>query len=143
MQVSSRLVGLVNSSRGTGLAQKARIADSFASRLAGLLIGPPLKQGEGLWLVPANGVHTMGMRYPIDILFLDRKHIVVACHPSLAPWRTAIPVAGAFSCLELPAGTIAGTGTACGDQLRLEPVCADGACGVPAAACRPEQDYGR
>ncbi len=111
----------VNRSRGVTIAERVRLADSFASRLAGLLVGPPLGPGEGLWLVPTNGVHTMGMRYPIDVLFLDKAHTVVACFHVLAPWRTALPVQGAFSCLELPAGTIARTGTLNGDQLKMEP----------------------
>lgn len=119
--VRSRPVAAVNCSRGESLADKVRLADTFVARLAGLLIGPRLQPGEGLWLVPTNGVHTMGMRYPIDVLFLDKKNTVVACCHSLVPWRTAMPVPGTFSCLELPAGTIARTGTESGDRLKLDP----------------------
>lgn len=121
MEVSPRPVSVANLTRGASLAERARLADTFGARLVGLLVSPPLKPGEGLWLVPTSAVHTAGMRYPIDVLFLDRRHVVVACRERLAPWRAVLPVPRAHSCLELPAGAIARTRTECGDQLSLEP----------------------
>jgi uncharacterized protein len=115
-------IAVINISRGKSLADRARLARSFGARLAGLLLTSRLDPGEGLWLVPSSGVHTMGMRYEIDVLFLDRDNVVTGCRPSMAPWRTAVSPAGTHSCVELPAGTIVRTGTACGDRLCISGV---------------------
>jgi uncharacterized membrane protein (UPF0127 family) len=83
-----------------------RRADSFFSRLAGLLFSPPLQPGQGLLLVPCASVHTAFMRTPIDIVFLDRAGRIRRIVPRLAPWRAATSV-GAYQTLELAAGEAA------------------------------------
>ena len=83
-----------------------RRADRFISRLVGLLFAPALQPGEGLLLVPCVSVHTAFMRYPIDVVFLDRAGVIRKIVPCLAPWRMA-GCAGAHQTLELAAGEAA------------------------------------
>lgn len=78
-------------------------ADSFLTRLGGLLARPRLQAGEALLLTPCNSVHTCFMRYAIDVVFLDAEGRVLRCVESLAPWRAAL-CWPARQALELAAG---------------------------------------
>jgi len=62
-----------NQSRDTLVADRADIADTSAKRRTGLLKHTGLEPGEGLWIAPCEAVHTIGMKFPIDVLFLDKK----------------------------------------------------------------------
>jgi uncharacterized protein len=95
------------------------MADKPWSRMRGLLGRSGLEAGEGLLLKPCGSVHTFFMRFPIDVVFLDRELAVVAVSPEVAPWRTA-RAKGAKVTLELAAGEAARRGIAPGVQLRLE-----------------------
>ena len=86
--------------------------------MKGLLGRSSLPPGEGLLLKPAGSVHTFFMRFPIDVVFLDRELHVVAVAPELRAWRTA-GRRGAKAALELPAGEAARRGIKSGDHLRL------------------------
>ncbi len=108
-----------NKSRDTLVADRAEIADTSKTRKAGLLKHAPLERGEGLWINPCEGVHTIGMKYPIDVLFLDKKRKVVKIRAGMPRWRMAMCL-WAHSVLELPSGMAAATGTVGGDQLELE-----------------------
>jgi uncharacterized membrane protein (UPF0127 family) len=99
------------------LADRASEARSFSERLMGLMGRKELPFGDGLHIVPCNSIHTFFMRIPIDVLFLDRSLKVVKALPAIPPWRATKVYFGAHSVLELPAGTIAGSGTQEGDQL--------------------------
>ncbi len=81
-------VGVVLRSGHTIVARAWR-ADSARSRMRGLLGRPQLAANacEALWLVPCNNVHTIGMRYPLDIVFLDRAGCVLSCCENVLPWR--------------------------------------------------------
>lgn len=85
---------------------RIRRADTFLSRLAGLLAIAPLQAGEGLLLSPCASVHTAFMRYAIDVVFLDRAGMIKKIVPALKPWRMAA-CAGAYQTLELAAGAAA------------------------------------
>ena len=93
-------------------------ADTSATRRVGLLKRTGLEQGEGLWILPCESVHTFFMKFDIDVLFLDKKERVVKAIDRLPPWRLAMCLRGR-SVVELPAGTIAETGTRKGDQLEV------------------------
>lgn len=95
--------------RETGqiVADRLTVADSILSRLKGLLGRDGLQEGEGLWLKPCRGVHTFGMRFTIDVVFLDRSHRVVAIAAELPPNRLTRIYGKAESVLELPAGSAA------------------------------------
>lgn len=111
-----------NRTRQTYLATRLRVAETHWSRLRGLM---GLRQanfcaGEGLWIVPSHGVHTLAMRFPIDVLYLDNDKVVVYASPNLKPWRVAPVSVRATSVLELPSNTLHATGTAVGDRVEIE-----------------------
>jgi uncharacterized membrane protein (UPF0127 family) len=108
-----------NLSRGRVLADRAEIADTSAKRRRGLLKHTNLEPGEGLWIAPCEGVHTFGMKFPIDVVFLSRKRKVLKIRPNMVRGRIAFSLL-AHSVLELPAGTVIETDTRAGDQLEFE-----------------------
>jgi len=97
-----------------------RTAQTFLSRLVGLLGTAAIAEGEGLWIAPCRRVHTLGMRYPIDVAFLDARGVVVGTLEGLPPNRIGRVFRDARGALELRAGTLAATGTAPGDRLEFE-----------------------
>lgn len=115
---------VVNESRNAILASQAGIADNFWLRLRGLLGRPPLRRGEGLLITPCRGVHMLGMKYPIDVAFIDRDGVVVGVSEKLAPGAKSAWHRSARHALELPAGTLTDTGTRAGDRLMIEEVVA-------------------
>ncbi len=102
------------------VCERCAIADSFFTRLRGLLGRDELPRGEGLLLIPAPSVHTAFMRFPIDVVLLDRELRVLAVREAVGPWRTA-GVRGARMTLELPAGEAARQGIEPGALLRRDP----------------------
>lgn len=108
-----------NQTRDTLLASAAEMADTSAKRRTGLLKHTRFEPGEGLWIVPCEAVHSFGMKFAIDVLFLDRSKKIRKARSNMAPRRMAICLP-AHSVLELPAGTIASTLTQSGDQLHFE-----------------------
>ena len=110
---------VANQTKGQVLADRADIADTSAKRRTGLLKHSGLLQGEGLWIAPCEGVHTFGMKFPIDVLFLNKKKKILKARPDMVRGRIAFSLR-AYSVLELPAGTLAQTGTVAGDQLEFE-----------------------
>lgn len=116
-----RYIRVVNTTRGTVLGGRIRIADDFRSRTFGLLGTEPPAPGEGLLLIPCRGIHMLGMRYPLDILFLDSKGQVQGAHHSLRPGPRFRWSRHAASALELPAGTLRASGTRRGDLVVWTP----------------------
>jgi uncharacterized membrane protein (UPF0127 family) len=113
-----------NLTRGTVLATDVEMATSFWGRFMGLMGRPVLLPGNGLWL-HGNGIHMFFMRFAIDAVFLgkrgsDGSRAIVGLNASLTPWTGLVPlVRGAEGVLELPAGTIAASGSAVGDRVSL------------------------
>jgi uncharacterized membrane protein (UPF0127 family) len=107
-----------NSTRATLIADRADIADSSAKRREGLLKRAGLESGEGLWIAPCEAVHTIGMRFAIDVLFLSKQRRVLKIRTGMPRWRMAVCLR-AHSVLELPAGQAAATHTVVGDQLEF------------------------
>jgi uncharacterized membrane protein (UPF0127 family) len=110
---------VTNVTRGRPLADRADIADTSAKRRTGLLKHTGLARGEGLWIVPCEGVHTFRMKFPIDVVFLNKQRKVLKIRPNMVKSRIALSLL-AHSVLELPAGTLDETGTERGDQLEFE-----------------------
>ena len=102
------------------LADRVGVADTRATRAVGLLSRDGLEPGEALWIVPSRGVHTCGMRFAIDVLALDQAGTVIDLVSNLKPWRLRLPRRGTAGVLELPAGTLAASGTAVGHHVLLE-----------------------
>jgi uncharacterized membrane protein (UPF0127 family) len=107
---------------GASLGERIRVADSWWTRFRGLLGTPPLAPGEGLLIDPCRSVHMFGMRYPIDVAFLDRAGKVVGLCHRLAPGARSPWIHAARSALELPAGTLTAAGITEGDLLTLSPL---------------------
>jgi uncharacterized protein len=97
---------------------RCEVADTFLTRLKGLLGRRGFAPGEGLLIRPASSIHMFFMRFAIDAVFLDRELRVLLIRPNLAPWRIA-GARGARSVLELAAGEAARTGLRPGEQLAL------------------------
>lgn len=113
-------VRVVNRTRDIVLGDKVRTARTLLSRLVGLLGTAAIADGEGLWIVPCRGVHTLGMRYPIDVAFLDARGVVIGILEGLPPNRIGRVFRGARGALELRSGILAATGTVPGDRLEFE-----------------------
>lgn len=112
-------VRISNSTRGTVLADAAVVAATSAERRTGLLKRTGLSPGEGLWIVPCEGVHTFGMKFAIDIVFLNKRKVVRKVKRAVPRRRIVLDLL-AHSVVELPAGAIEATQTAVGDQLELD-----------------------
>lgn len=112
---------LLNRNKQTVLASEVELADTSWTRMKGLL-GRSVDDfvfGKGLWIVPSQGVHTIGMSFAIDVAYLDReRRVIYTCH-ALQPFRIAALKLRARSVVELPAGTLAQTQTAVGDVLEI------------------------
>jgi len=111
---------LINQTRNTLLAEDVSCAKTPFKRLKGLLTRKDFHQGQALIIQPCNSIHTFFMRFPIDVLFVDRNNQVIQGISSLKPFRlTKIYFKAKFT-IELPAGTIKESLTNIGDQLTLE-----------------------
>ena len=114
-----------NETRDTILASSVETAASVWGRFLGLMGRRSLPAGRALWLPGDNGIHMFFMRFPIDAVFLakpaaDGSRAVVAAKRGVRPWIGLVPfVRGASGVLELPAGTIAASGTTAGDVIRF------------------------
>ena len=119
-----KCVCIYNKARAKYVATRATVADGCFRRLVGLLGTTRrwAREGQGLWIVPSHGVHTMGMLYPLDLVFLDRDHRVVDVEEQLRPFRVSRLSFKAHSVLELPVQTVSRTGTRVGDQMEISPV---------------------
>jgi len=115
-------VRVVNRTRGILLGDKVRTARTFLSRLVGLLGTAAIADGGGLWIVSCRSVHTLGMRYPIDVAFLDARGIVIGVLEGLPPNRVGRVFRDARGALELRSGILAATGTSPGDRLEFQEV---------------------
>jgi uncharacterized protein len=104
---------------GRPACERCLLADSFLTRLRGLLGRPALEEGEGLLIRPANSIHTWFMRSVIDAVFLDRDLVVVHVAPDMKPWRFA-GRRGSRIVLEVAAGESARRGIERGARLRIK-----------------------
>lgn len=109
---------VVNITKGKVLASRARVADGFFTRLRGLLGTRHLPAGEGLVIRPCSSIHTMGMNYPIDVIFVDGHDQVLKAVASVDAGRWSV-CRGSRYVVELPAGSLQGTDTRAGDYLAL------------------------
>jgi uncharacterized membrane protein (UPF0127 family) len=112
-------VPVINLTKQTWLATKVRKADNFLTRLIGLLKRTHLGPEEALWLMPSKGIHTIGMKFPIDVVFLNRDHQVLGLMSGLVPYRVSAVHLRGYSVLELPSGTIKKSRTEIGDKLEI------------------------
>ena len=108
-----------NQTRDAVLGESIVLADTGATRRTGLLKHDRLNPGEGLWIVPCEAVHTFFMKFPIDLVYVDKRRKVRKVRNAVPPWRLSGCLM-AESVLELPAGTAERTGTQVGDELAFD-----------------------
>ena len=111
-------LALVNARTQCPVADHVEVALTRSQRRKGLLGRNSLEPFSALVLAPCAAVHTMFMRFPIDVVFVDRSGRAVHIVPALAPWRAAMAVS-AHAVIELPAGTLARREVSIGDSLYL------------------------
>jgi len=109
-----------NVTRNTVIGDGIRDAGTFLARSRGLLGKEGLASGEGLWISPCGSIHSFGMRFAFDALFLDRNLTVVGRYDRFRRNRFSRVFWSARGVLELPAGTIESTGTEVGDEIQFE-----------------------
>ena len=112
-----RLLRVVNTRLNSELGTRIGLANGWLARLRGMLARPAPHPGEGLLLTPCRSVHMYGMRFSLDIAFLDQKGEVVATYPSLAPGSRTHWHRNAAHALELSTGALEESGTTVGDVL--------------------------
>jgi len=114
-------VYVYNKTRETFVATEAKVADSYVTRLVGLLGKTKrwAQLGKGLWIVPSRGVHTIGMLFPIDLVFLSKEKEVVYVEEHVRPFRISKVSLKAMSVLELPPHTIYRSRTQVGDRFEI------------------------
>jgi uncharacterized membrane protein (UPF0127 family) len=111
----------LNLNRQTVLADNLEIADTSAKRNKGLLGRKGLAVGEGLWISPCESVHTFGMQFSIDLVYIDREHRIRKLRSDVPPWRVSACLI-AHSVIELPSGTIRASQSQTGDRLNFTDV---------------------
>jgi uncharacterized protein len=117
----SRPVFVYNKTRETFLAFRVKVAESVLGRLVGLLGRRSLRRDSGVWIVPGNAVHTIGLMFSVDLVLIDKNFKVVALRELVRPFTVTLPNFRAESVLELPAHSIFCSRTQIGDQLMIEP----------------------
>lgn len=119
MRWQKKILRAVNVTRSTMLGNHIRVADSGLTRIVGLLGERGLPAGDGLLIVPSQGVHTWGMQFPIDIAVLDGQWKVMALRSAMGPFRITRMFWKAAAVLELPAGVLSTTSTSVGDHIEF------------------------
>src|SRR5271154_5226720 len=109
---------LVNATKRTVVSDNCHFANTVLKRMVGLLNRGQFDAGEGLLLDRCYGIHTFGMRFPIDVLFLDKDLRVIRAVKALPPHRTCI-VKKSVYVLEVPVGALDASRTEEGDQIQI------------------------
>ena len=106
-----------NQTRESFLSLGVAAADTTLTRLKGLIGKLTLGLDEGLWIVPSRGIHTVGVLFPLDLVYLNESHQVLHVVESFPTFRISPLITQASSVLELPTHTIYSSQTQPGDQL--------------------------
>ena len=124
MENHSSAVYVYNQTRDTFVATEVSVANTYLRRLVGLLGKTKrwARPGRGLWIIPTHGIHTVGMLFPIDLIFLDQTKQVVHIEEHVRPFSISKISMRANSVLELPTHTVFRTGTCIGDRLEILPL---------------------
>jgi uncharacterized membrane protein (UPF0127 family) len=118
----TKYVRIEDTTRGTVIAERCRVAGSVFQRIFGLHLLPQLEAGEGLLLPGSTTIDTTFMSYPIDLVFVDRSGRITKTVQRVVPWRMVLRTAGGRNCIELPAGAVAESGAEAGDRLLFTPL---------------------
>lgn len=107
-----------NINKNTSIASNAGLADNFLSRFKGLLGTKQLETGKGLVIRPCSSIHTVGMNYDIDVLFVDSEDNIIKVIRNMPASKFSLCRKSSYV-VELPAGSIDATGTVVGDKISL------------------------
>ena len=110
---------IINQTKKIVLAENANLSDTPFKRIKGLLGRKSLGDGEALIIKPCNSIHTFFMRFPIDVIFVDKNHKIVKIISGLAPFRLSPIYPGSAYVIELSSGKISPKSAAVGDTLSL------------------------
>ena len=110
----------LRTAEGRFIAHEVKIVHSFAARWCALSRERSLPTRAGLLLSPARGIHTLGMSFAIDVVFLSRQMRVLGLASRVPPWRVLLAPRGTGRVLELAAGQIAATGLKPGTYIVVE-----------------------
>ena len=113
------MVIIQNQTKNSSLTTQGALADTFFTRLKGLLGSPPLKAGEGLLLKGEKSIHTFFMSFPIDVIYINSASQVIKLDEDMPPYRIGNYITQAAYILEVPVGTIKHSQTTVGDQLTI------------------------
>lgn len=111
---------IVNKTNNSLIASQVLVAKSLSSRMKGLLGKKGLSNQEALIIERCNSVHTFFMRFPIDVVFVDKNNVVVETIACLKPFRISPIFWRAAFTIELPIGSIQSAGLKKGDNLLIE-----------------------
>ena len=115
-----RPYALRNMRNGRVLAHNVIGAFDSKARRQGLLGRGAFPDGQAMVIAPSNAIHTLGMKFPIDVAFVRRDGRVLKCAPAVQPWRMAVALR-AYAVIELPAGALTRHDTEVGDVMTIVP----------------------
>jgi hypothetical protein len=114
-----------NTMRDVDLCPRCVVADSFFTRVRGLMFRASLPEGEGLWISLCPSIHMFNVRFPLDVIFLTKDNTVTDIVENIAPGKTYVArdkQGKPHSAIEVNAGTVARTGTRIGDTIKFDEV---------------------
>lgn len=97
---------IYNSTQNNLIADEVKVAENFFTRSVGLLSRKSLSENEGLIIKPCCSIHTLFMKFPIDVIFVNKKNKIVALYENVKPWRILPIHPTSHYVVELPANTI-------------------------------------
>jgi uncharacterized membrane protein (UPF0127 family) len=108
-----------NLTKNNMLLREAEVADSFSARLRGLIGRSGLVKDTGLIITPCNSVHMMGMKFSIDVIFVDKNHRIIKIIPNMKKRSVSPVIWKAKYVIEAPAGTVQSRNLEINDQIEL------------------------
>jgi len=112
-------IKIINLTKQNTLSESIYIANSFRSRLKGLIGVKKLHKGEGIILIPCNSIHTCFMSVSIDVIFLNKDNLVIKAVENLGTWKMLKIISEASKIIEMRAGSIKEENVSIGDQFEL------------------------
>lgn len=110
---------LLNKTKNQIIANQINFADSFIKRMVGLLAHKNLDKEECMWFDECRSIHTIGMRFSLDVIFVDKNMVVKKVLRNVKPGRITLPVWSAHSAFEFSAGSLDDQNIQPGDQLDM------------------------
>jgi len=117
--MNKKTVQFLNTRTNQIIASKVTIADTFLSRLIGLLNKKELPDNTGLWIIPCNSIHTFGLKFNIDVIFLNKDNVIVYLIENMDKNKMSPIIFPAHSVLEVVPGSIKDSGTATGHKIAV------------------------